>query len=59
MPTRSEGEGYENAFWSIIERGEHADGYMLEINDVIRLGRVVFRINQVSFIVSLCNKDYR
>jgi len=50
MPPKSQGEGYENAFWQIIERGEHANGYMLKINDVIRLGRVVFRINQIKVI---------
>jgi len=46
-PNRQDKDILDGSFWHVIEKGEATERYELKVNDVIRLGRVAFKINQV------------
>lgn len=35
------------SFWHVLDRDDSTNGYILKANDVIKLGRVLFKINQI------------
>jgi len=47
MPKKLKIEDSEEAFWEIVEKGSNTKGHKIETGDIIRIGRVLLKINQV------------
>lgn len=47
IPEMKDDSRSPESFWHVLDRDDNTNGYALKINDVIKLGRVMFKINQV------------
>ena len=43
----------EGKFWRVVEKGDDTKGSLLKVNDVIKFGRIMFKIRQVHIISEL------
>jgi len=41
------------SFWHVLDRDDSTNGFTLKVNDVLKLGRVLFKINQVLLLKSI------
>jgi len=56
QPNKLDKDVLDGSFWHVMEKGETTERYELKVNDVIRLGRVAFRINQIKVIEDTTEK---
>jgi len=47
IPEMKDDSRSPESFWHVLDRDDNTNGYALKINDVIKLGRVMFKINQI------------